>query len=73
MTSHSIDLKAIRRARLSKGYSVAELAEIAGVGRATLYFLESGQRVPRMRTVRVLAEALDVPVTQFLDLEVQAR
>lgn len=51
---------ALKRARLAKGLSLRQLAEIAGLAHATIYDLEIGRRDGRQATYRALAKALDV-------------
>jgi transcriptional regulator with XRE-family HTH domain len=51
----------LRRLRHERFLSQAELADKAGVHRATIARVELGDYVPYPRTLRRLAEALDVP------------
>lgn len=51
----------LRRLRLERFYSQAELARRSGVHALTITRLESGRTAPSTRTVRALAEALGVP------------
>ena len=51
----------LRRLRGAAYLSQAELAEQAGVSRATIARAELGDYVPQRRTVRALAKALGVP------------
>lgn len=51
----------VRERRIAAGLSPTEAAERAGVDRATVYRIESGV-MPRMRTLRKLAKALDTSV-----------
>jgi transcriptional regulator with XRE-family HTH domain len=50
----------LRRIRLSKFFSQAELARRSGVHTVTIARLEAGATAPSTRTVRALAEALGV-------------
>jgi transcriptional regulator with XRE-family HTH domain len=50
----------LRRLRLERFFSQAELARRSGVHALTITRLESGRTAPSTRTVRALAEALDV-------------
>jgi transcriptional regulator with XRE-family HTH domain len=52
--------KKLKELRLSKGYSTRQLAEAAGVSTRTIWELENRRRVPQPRTMRRLAEGLDV-------------
>lgn len=47
--------------RLYRGYSQRELAERAGFEQTQISRLESGNRRPRPKTVKRLADALDLP------------
>lgn len=51
----------LRRLRLERAYTQAELAERAHIVPSTLYRIESGESVPGPRTVRSLARALGLP------------
>src|SRR5690348_9933273 len=46
----------VRAARVAQLWTQEELAQRAGIGRATIARIETGTWVPRMRTVRALAE-----------------
>ncbi|MCF0074428.1 helix-turn-helix domain-containing protein [Dyadobacter sp. CY261] len=52
----------IRTLRKSKGLSQEALAEMAGINLRTLQRIEAGDAVPRGETLRLLAQALGVPV-----------
>ena len=52
--------EALRRLRLERFFSQAELARRSGVHALTVTRLESGRTAPSTRTVRALAEALGV-------------
>lgn len=55
----------IKTLREAQGLSVAELARRSGVGRTTLYRIESGAE-PTVRTVRRIATALGLPIESML-------
>lgn len=55
----------IRMLRKKKGLSQEALAELAGINLRTLQRIETGASIPRGETLRLLAEALDVPVEIF--------
>lgn len=62
-----------RAKRLEAGLSVPELAELSGVDRKTLYQIEAGNHQhPQMKTVRLVAAALDISHTELLVDEVAA-
>lgn len=51
--------KRIRRARVERGLSVAELSKLSGVERTTIYRLEENPKLkPQAATVRKLTQAL---------------
>jgi transcriptional regulator with XRE-family HTH domain len=50
----------VRAARVGRMWTQERLAEKSGVGRVTIARIEAGTTVPRMRSVRALAEALEV-------------
>ncbi len=50
----------LRRIRLARFYSQAELARRSGVHAVTITRLETGATAPSTRTVRALAAALDL-------------
>jgi transcriptional regulator with XRE-family HTH domain len=50
----------LRRLRLERFFSQAELARRSGVHALTVTRLESGRTAPSTRTVRALAEALGI-------------
>ena len=55
----------IRTLRKNKGLSQELLAENAGINLRTLQRIESGSVVPRGETLRLLAQALDIPVEEL--------
>ena len=57
------NLAELRRAR---GWSAAELARRAGVGKATLSEIEAGRRNATLETLFALTTALSVPLSQAL-------
>lgn len=56
-------VKSVRHARFM---SQDELSERSGVGRATIARIELGQTTPHGRTIRSLAEALEVQPTDLV-------
>jgi transcriptional regulator with XRE-family HTH domain len=56
----------LRRLRAERGLIAAELAQRSGVGKATLSQIEAGRGNPRLETLRDLAAALGVEVTELL-------
>lgn len=58
--------KNLRYYRLRNNMSMKELASLVGVSSMTISYYESGERKPGMDTIKVLAKALGVKVTDFL-------
>ena len=69
MAHISIDPEKLRRARHRKGYSLRELSEVSGSDHNRIWEYEKGRRNPQPRTIRRLAEALDVEVVDLLKEE----
>jgi transcriptional regulator with XRE-family HTH domain len=58
-------MESVRRMRREKGLSQQELAVLAGVGQDSISAIETGKHEPHPRTLRKLANALDVEVADF--------
>ena len=56
----------VRRLRESHGFSLAQLAERAGVTKATLFRIESQQTNPTLETLLALCDALSVSIAELL-------
>jgi transcriptional regulator with XRE-family HTH domain len=56
---------AVREARLRRGWSQEELAEIAGLDRTYISGLERGARNPALTTIERVAESLAIPVSRL--------
>jgi transcriptional regulator with XRE-family HTH domain len=57
----------LRRLRAERGLIASELSARSGVGKATLSQIEAGRGNPRLETLRDLAAALGVEVTELLE------
>lgn len=55
----------IRAARKAKGLTQEQLAELTGLDRVAVGYLEQGRRAPRLKTLHTLADKLDVDVSYF--------
>jgi transcriptional regulator with XRE-family HTH domain len=55
----------IREARKAKGLTQEQLAELTGLDRVAVGYLEQGRRAPRLKTLHTLADKLDVDVSYF--------
>ena len=56
----------LRQLRAERGLTAAELSSRSGLGKATLSQIEAGRGNPRLETLRDLAAALGVEVTDLL-------
>jgi transcriptional regulator with XRE-family HTH domain len=50
----------LREVRAERLLTIRELAQRAGTAPSTIYLIEAGRTVPRLRVVRRLAAALDI-------------
>lgn len=57
----------LKQVRASRGWSQKDLAEASGFSRASIINWESEKRAPRTADLERLAEALEVPVQDFLE------
>ncbi|MEX6430116.1 MULTISPECIES: helix-turn-helix transcriptional regulator [Ferrimicrobium] len=58
--------KKVRKLRCEHLWTQAELAEQVGIGRATVARIETGKCVPRMTTIRNLAEVFGVSTQELV-------
>ncbi|WP_413740341.1 helix-turn-helix domain-containing protein [Sodalis sp. RH14] len=63
-SSVSVNLAKVRQ---SRGMTLSGLAEISGIGKATLSGIEAGKGNPTIETVWRLARALDVPFGELIE------
>lgn len=57
----------IRAVRESRGLSIRDLAELAGINKSQIVRIESGQSDPHYTTLLRIARALEVSVGDFAD------
>lgn len=57
----------IKAVRESKGLSIRDLAELAGINKSQIVRIESGQSDPHYTTLLRIARALEVSVGEFAD------
>src|SRR5436309_15861509 len=57
----------LRRLRVARRWSLADLAAATGAGKATLSAIENGRANPTVETLASLAGALDVEVAALLE------
>ena len=58
--------KLIKKLREQRALSLTDLAQIAGLNRVTINRIENGKQKPMPRTIRKLAEALQVKVEELI-------
>lgn len=51
---------ALRKLRLDKGITMSALARSVGMSRQAIWLIENGKRLPRVRTVADICDALGV-------------
>ncbi|HEY1756584.1 MAG TPA: helix-turn-helix transcriptional regulator [Bryobacteraceae bacterium] len=56
----------IKKIRKAKGITQEQLAELAGLNRTHLYRLESGKQSMTLRTLKLVADALNVRVQELV-------
>ena len=60
-----MDDHSLRKYRLARGISVAEMAQRVGVTRQTIHYIESGARMPSVRLLRRLFRASNGVLTAY--------
>jgi XRE family transcriptional regulator, master regulator for biofilm formation len=63
--------KQIKKLRLRKGLSITKLAKKAGISKGYLSSIESHKTNPSAHMIQKLAKALEVPVEQLLNIQVE--
>jgi transcriptional regulator with XRE-family HTH domain len=58
-----------KETRKLKGFSMLQLAELAGISRESVSIWERGVRVPEPKYIRILAQALKVDVSKISNME----
>ncbi|MEU3617967.1 XRE family transcriptional regulator [Streptomyces sp. NPDC006872] len=67
MTDHLAALAInVRRLRETRGLSLAQLGEQAGIAKATLFKIEQERTNPTLETMVAIADTFDVPLTELL-------
>lgn len=59
--------KAIRRLRKERGYSLDELADMAGTSRGYLWEVEKARKTPSLEVLQAISSALEVRLVELLD------
>ncbi len=60
----------IKLFRLEKGLTQTQLAQLVGKDRQYLYKIEKGVVTPNVVTISILAITLEVPLSEFFDIEI---
>ena len=55
----------LKNLRERRALSLADLAQMSKVGRVTISRIENGKQKPRPKTIRALAEALQIKVEEL--------
>ena len=63
----------LKKLREKQSLSLSDLAQKSGVNRITIHRIENGKQKPMPRTVRKLAEALEVKVEELTSNRVKSR
>ncbi|GAA5106655.1 helix-turn-helix transcriptional regulator [Haloechinothrix salitolerans] len=58
--------RALAAARKARGYTLDELANLSGVSRRTVSYLEGGLSNPQLLTIAALARALEVDAAELI-------
>lgn len=66
-----LNTEVLKAKRWERGESQQALAERAGISENALNLLEQGKSQPRVSTVKKLADALEVPVSELLSDDVE--
>lgn len=64
-----LDIEALKKLRWESGVSQEALAAKAGVSEMTVNSLEQGKTRPRLSTVKKIADALGVPISEITAYE----
>lgn len=63
----------IKQVRIDKGMTQDELAIISGISKTAICRYELGQREPRIAQMEAIADALEIPIEELLDLSSDSR
>lgn len=69
LTGTLVRLTRLRRRRLERGWSLADLARETGLSVRTLSLLERGLREPRPATIALLARVIDCQPVDLMEPE----
>lgn len=59
----------LKEHRKSHGWTIDQLADVAGLSRGFISQLENGKRNPGAQTLVILSEALDTPIASLIEDE----
>ena len=69
MSSNTINLRDIKKMRLERHWSQDQLAEMSGLSIRTIQRIEKGEVDPRAYSLQMIAKALDVDFSLFVENE----
>ena len=61
----------IKLLRTQRALSLSELSQLTKLSRVTINRIENGKQKPMPRTIRKLAEALDVPIEEITSEQIR--
>lgn len=59
-------MELVKKTRESKGFTIEQLAEQAGVHRTTIGLLERNERTPTLQVASQISSALDIPLSEMI-------
>ncbi|KFI96871.1 MULTISPECIES: helix-turn-helix domain-containing protein [Bifidobacterium] len=57
----------VQNLRRERGYSQEKLAELVGMDRVSIGYIEQARRMPKISTLYYIADALDIKVEDLFD------
>ena len=57
----------IRQTRVSLGFTQSDIADILGMTRIAIGYIEQGRRSPKLSTLHALANLYEVDIREFFD------
>jgi len=59
----------VKEGRLAKGYTQKELSELSNISIRSIQRIENGEIIPRSYTLKTIAEIIDKPFEDFINLQ----
>lgn len=60
---------ALSRERMKAGLTIVQFADLTGLSRPYLHYIESGNSLPSAESAHAIADALKVPVSTLFEIE----